>query len=119
MTTTIEWIISGISQNIGELWDLNPVFLIFGIFMGFLVFVSSMYCLASGRVEAIGIIHILAIVSGLFIYPQMELFTYSIIILASSAICLILTLLLCILGDIFYHVGLYLIKILKKWRSKT
>lgn len=119
MTTTIEWIISGISQNIGELWDLNPVFLILGIFMGFLVFVSFMYCLASGRVEAIGIILILAIVSGLFIFSPMELFTYSTIILASSVICLILTLLLCILGDIFYHVGLYLIKILKKWRSKT
>lgn len=104
MTTAIESIISGISQMIGETWDLYPGPLILGIVIGIIMFVSFLYYYEFDQVIPIGLTLILAIVVSLFsllIFTAEDMFIYILIILNTFASCLLFSVLFCLFSVLF------------------
>lgn len=123
MTTAIESIISGISQMIGETWDLYPGPLILGIVIGIIMFVSFLYYYEFDQAIPIGLTLILAIVVSLFsllIFTAEDMFIYILIILNTFASCLLFSVLFCLFcGFIRYCVIIFDIrKYLKKQVKK-
>lgn len=123
MTTAIESIISGISQMIGETWDLYPGPLILGIVIGIIMFVSFLYYYEFDQAIPIGLTLILAIVVSLFsllIFTAEDMFIYILIILNTFTSCLLFSVLFCLFcGFIRYCVIIFDIrKYLKKQVKK-
>ena len=123
MTIAIESIISGISQMIGETWDLYPGPLILGIVIGIMMFVSFLYYYEFDQTIPIALTLILAIVVSLFslfIFTAEDMFIYFLIILNTFASCLLFSVLFCLFcGFIRYCVIIFDIrKYLKKQVKK-
>lgn len=123
MTTAIESIISGISQMIGETWDLYPGPLILGIVIGIMVFVSFLYYYEFDQVIPIILTLILAIVVSLFsllIFTAEDMVIYFLIIQGIFTSCLLFSVLFCLFcGFIRYCVIIFDIrKYLKKQVKK-
>lgn len=121
MTTAIESIISGISQMIGETWDLYPGPLILGIVIGIIMFVSFYY-FEFDQAIPMRLTLILAIVVSLFslfIFTAEEMCIYILITLNTLAFCLLFSVLFCFSGFIRYCVIIFDIrKYLKKQVKK-
>ena len=123
MTTAIESIISGISQMIGETWDLYPGPLILGIVIGIIMFVSFLYYFEFDQAIPMRLTLILAIVVSLFslfIFTAEDMCIYFLIILNTFASCLLFSVLFCLFcGFIRYCVIIFDIrKYLKKTGEK-
>lgn len=123
MTTAIESIISGISQMIGETWDLYPGPLILGIVIGIIMFVSFLYYFEFDQAIPMRRTLILAIVVSLFslfIFTAEDMCIYILIILNTFAFCLLFSVLFCLFcGFIRYCVIIFDIrKYLKKQVKK-
>lgn len=123
MTTAIESIISGISQMIGETWDLYPGPLILGIVIGIIMFVSFLYYFEFDQAIPMGLTLILAIVVSLislFIFTAEDMCIYILITLNTFASCLFFSVLFCLFcGFIRYCVIIFDIrKYLKKTGEK-
>lgn len=123
MTTAIESIISGISQMIGETWDLYPGPLILGIVVGIIMFVSFLYYFEFDQAIPMRLTLILAIVVSLFslfIFTAEDMCIYFLIILNIFAFCLLFSVLFCLFcGFIRYCVIIFDIrKYLKKQVKK-
>ena len=123
MTTAIESIISGISQMIGETWDLYPGPLILGIVVGIIMFVSFLYYFEFDQAIPMRLTLILAIVVSLFslfIFTAEDMCIYILIILNIFAFCLLFSVLFCLFcGFIRYCVIIFDIrKYLKKQVKK-
>lgn len=123
MTTAIESIISGISQMIGETWDLYPGPLILGIVIGIIMFVSFLYYFEFDQAIPMRRTLILAIVVSLislFIFTAEDMCIYILIILNTFTSCLLFSVLFCLFcGFIRYCVIIFDIrKYLKKQVKK-
>lgn len=123
MTTAIESIISGISQMIGETWDLYPGPLILGIVIGIIMFVSFLYYFEFDQAIPMRLTLILAIVVSLislFIFTAEDMCIYILIILNTFTSCLLFSVLFCLFcGFIRYCVIIFDIrKYLKKTGEK-
>lgn len=123
MTTAIESIISGISQMIGETWDLYPGPLILGIVIGIIMFVSFLYYFEFDQAIPMRLTLILAIVVSLFslfIFTAEDMCIYFLIILNTFASCLLFSVLFCLFCGfirycvIFFDIRKYLKKQVKK-----
>ena len=120
MTTAIESIISGISQMIGETWDLYPGPLILGIVIGIMMFVSFLYYYELDQVIPMRITLILAIVVSLLIFTAEDMCIYILITLNTFASCLFFSVLFCLFCGfirycvIFFDIRKYLKKQVKK-----
>lgn len=123
MTTAIESIISGISQMIGETWDLYPGPLILGIVIGIIMFVSFLYYFEFDQAIPMRLTLILAIVVSLFslfIFTAEDMCIYILIILNTFVSCLLFSVFFCLFcGFIRYCVIIFDIrKYLKKQVKK-
>lgn len=123
MTTAIESIISGISQMIGETWDLYPGPLILGIVIGIIMFVSFLYYFEFDQAIPMRLTLISAIVVSLFslfIFTAEDMCIYILIILNTFTSCLLFSVLFCLFcGFIRYCVIIFDIrKYLKKQVKK-
>lgn len=105
MTTAIESIISGISQMIGETWDLYPGPLILGIVIGIIMFVSFYYFELDQAIP-MRLTLILAIVVSLFslfIFTAEDMCIYILITLDTFASCLFFSILFCLFCGFIRH----------------